>query len=70
MLGGFLDPLADKIMVTTVALALGQEGIIPAALVVSAGHRGRNVGGMAETAKNRQRERVKILIFRYFGSSI
>lgn len=35
VLGGFLDPLADKIMVTTVALALGQEGIIPAALVVS-----------------------------------
>ncbi|CAM9097202.1 unnamed protein product [Pylaiella littoralis] len=33
VLGGFLDPLADKVMVTTVALALGQEGIIPAALV-------------------------------------
>lgn len=36
VLGGFLDPLADKIMVTTVALALGQQGIIPAALVVRA----------------------------------
>lgn len=35
VLGGFLDPLADKIMVTTVALALGQQGVIPAALVVS-----------------------------------
>lgn len=34
VLGGFLDPLADKIMVTTVALALGQQGIVPPALVV------------------------------------
>ncbi|CAN0434486.1 unnamed protein product, partial [Scytosiphon promiscuus] len=33
VLGGFLDPLADKIMVTTVALALGQQGVIPTALV-------------------------------------
>ncbi|CAB1114340.1 unnamed protein product [Ectocarpus sp. CCAP 1310/34] len=33
VLGGFLDPLADKVMVTTVALALGQQGIVPAALV-------------------------------------
>ncbi|CAN0557911.1 unnamed protein product, partial [Ectocarpus sp. 8 AP-2014] len=34
VLGGFLDPLADKVMVTTVALALGQQGIVPTALVV------------------------------------
>lgn len=34
VLGGFLDPLADKIMVATVALALGREGIIPEPLVV------------------------------------
>ncbi|CBJ31328.1 CDP-alcohol phosphatidyltransferase [Ectocarpus siliculosus] len=33
VLGGFLDPLADKVMVTTVALALGQQGIVPTALV-------------------------------------
>lgn len=34
VLGGFLDPLADKIMVATVALALGREGIMPEPLVV------------------------------------
>lgn len=35
VLGGFLDPLADKIMVTSVALALGQQGVMPVPLVVS-----------------------------------
>lgn len=35
VLGGFLDPLADKVMVSSVALALGHEGVLPAYLVVS-----------------------------------
>ncbi|CAM9276292.1 unnamed protein product, partial [Choristocarpus tenellus] len=34
VLGGFLDPLADKLMVTIVAVALGYQAIIPGPLVV------------------------------------
>ncbi|CAM9779367.1 unnamed protein product, partial [Discosporangium mesarthrocarpum] len=34
VLGGFLDPLADKVMVTTVAMALGHQALIPISLVV------------------------------------
>lgn len=55
VLGGYLDPLADKIMVTTVALALGQEGIIPAALVVRAGNKSERKKGAAEVAEDSER---------------
>lgn len=67
-----MDPLADKVMVTTVALALGQQGIVPTALVVRkmlreiGGEMGRERSGGwarergAEKEREGQRERERM----------
>ncbi|CAN0157765.1 unnamed protein product [Phaeothamnion confervicola] len=34
VLGGFLDPLADKVLMTSVSLALGVQGLVPLPLVI------------------------------------
>jgi cardiolipin synthase len=46
VLGGILDPIADKLMVSTVSIALGVQGLMPASLVfVMCGRDALLVGG-------------------------